>query len=282
MAIILCYLYLQSRKEREDSINNVLESSSFEISEQKNIALQASKMSALGEMVAGIAHEINTPLSAIKLFLSEAITELENNKEIDKTAVLNYLHKSDATIERIAKIIKGLRTFSRSGELDPFQNYSVQEAIEDALILCGDRFTTDGVELIWKIPPETISIECRPVEVTQVLLNLVGNAIDATAGLPERWVDLQVSQTPDFVQFRVTDSGPGIDPIILDKIFQPFFTTKEIGKGTGIGLSISMGIIKGHGGRLFVDPGSINTCFVVEIPKKQGLETELLSLEGVI
>lgn len=271
LAIVLAYLYLQAQHEVEESQDV-----------QKNIALQASKMSALGEMAAGIAHEINTPLCAIKMFLGEAISELEKGTACNSLELATYLHKSDATIDRIAKIIKGLRTFARSGELEPFQSYSVQEAIEDALILCGDRFHTENVELNWEIPPETLMIECRPVEIIQVLLNLMGNALDAVSSLQERWVRLQVTHTPDFVQFRVTDSGPGIDPIILDKIFQPFFTTKDIGKGTGIGLSISMGIVKGHNGRLFVDPGALNTCFVIEIPKKQGMEAEILSLEGVI
>lgn len=232
-------------------------------------------MSALGEMVGGIAHEINTPLAAIKMFLGEAISELEKGTTADPLTLANYLHKSDATIDRIAKIIKGLRTFARSGELDPFQEFSVQEAIEDALILCGDRFKNEGVELNWEIPASTIMIECRPIEITQVLLNLLGNALDAVSKLEKKWVLLHVSDTPDFIQMRVTDSGSGIDPEILDKIFQPFFTTKEIGKGTGIGLSISVGIIKGHNGRLFVDPGQLNTSFVIEIPKRQSLEWTL-------
>ncbi|KYG63609.1 hypothetical protein AZI87_14530 [Bdellovibrio bacteriovorus] len=280
VAISLCHLYLESQKHAAQTIA-VLESKSQELQEQKTIALQSAKMSALGEMVAGMAHEINTPLAAIKMFLSEALYEIENNKA-DNSTLIGYLHKSDATIDRISKIIKGLRTFARSGETDPFQPYSVQEAIEDAMILCGDRFNTEGVELRWEIPAETIPIECRPVEITQVLLNLMGNALDAVGKLDQKWIELNVSQTPDFVQMRVTDSGPGIDPLVLDKIFQPFFTTKDVGKGTGIGLSISMGIAKGHNGRLFIDPGHVNTSFVIEIPKRQNLQIEDLSLEGII
>ncbi|KYG60929.1 hypothetical protein AZI85_10775 [Bdellovibrio bacteriovorus] len=281
VAVVLCFLYLEAQRQANEAIA-LLEAKSLEAQEQKNIALQSSKMSALGEMVAGMAHEINTPLAAIKMFLSEALYEIENNKTGDTTVVVNFLHKSDATIDRVSKIIKGLRTFSRSGDADPFQNYSVQEAIEDAMILCGDRFNSEGVELRWEIPAETIPIECRPVEITQVLLNLMGNALDAVGKLEEKWIELNVSQTPDFVQMRVTDSGPGIDPLILEKIFQPFFTTKDVGKGTGIGLSVSMGIARSHNGRLFIDPGHVNTSFVIEIPKRQGLQIEDLSLEGII
>ncbi|WP_291516129.1 ATP-binding protein [Bdellovibrio sp. ArHS] len=280
ISLALCLLYFEVQGHVRKNIA-ALESKTRELQEQKGLALQSAKMSALGEMVAGMAHEINTPLAAIKMFLSEAIYELDHNKS-DSTTVINYLHKSDMTIDRISKIIKGLKTFSRSGEADPFQTYSVQEAIEDAMILCGDRFNVDGVDLRWEIPAETITIECRPVEITQVLLNLMGNALDAVSKLEQKWIELNVSHTPDFVQMRVTDSGPGIDPLLLEKIFQPFFTTKDVGKGTGIGLSVSMGIARGHNGRLFIDPGHVNTSFVIEIPKRQGLRVEDLSLEGVI
>ncbi len=281
--ILLCTMVvLKMRENIQASILKMSTAADIELNEQKNIALQAAKMSALGEMVGGIAHEINTPLAAIKMFLNEAISELERGEQSDKDALADYIHKSDATIDRIAKIIKGLKTFARAGELDPFTDFSVQECIEDAVILCEDRFKSDSVDLRWEIPASTIMIECRPIEITQVLLNLMNNALDAVSKLPEKWVTVQVDDTPDFVQFRVTDSGAGIPPEHLEKIFQPFFTTKEIGKGTGIGLSISVGIIKSHNGRLFIDPGHLNTSFVIEIPKKQNLEMDLSELQGSI
>ncbi|QDK45192.1 hypothetical protein DOM22_08495 [Bdellovibrio sp. ZAP7] len=282
MTLLCSIVILKIQKSIQASIHKMSEAANLELNEQKNIALQAAKMSALGEMVGGIAHEINTPLAAIKMFLNEAISELEKGEQSDKDALADYVHKSDATIDRIAKIIKGLKTFARAGELDPFTEFSVQECIEDAVILCEDRFKSESVDLRWKIPASTIVIECRPTEITQVLLNLMNNALDAVSKLSEKWVTVQVDDTPDFVQFRVTDSGAGIAPEYLEKIFHPFFTTKEIGKGTGIGLSISVGIIKSHNGRLFIDPGDLNTSFVIEIPKKQTLEIELSELQGSI
>jgi C4-dicarboxylate-specific signal transduction histidine kinase len=280
MALTCALIILRARQSIENSLKRLAERNDAELAEQRTKALQAAKMSALGEMVGGIAHEINTPLAAIKMFLSEAITELEQGPKADMEALANYVHKSDATIDRIAKIIKGLKTFARSGELDPFQNFSTQECIEDALILCGDRFKSESVDLRWEIPASTIMIECRPIEITQVLLNLMNNALDAVSKLPEKWVALHVDDTPEFVQIRVTDSGAGVPPEHLEKIFQPFFTTKEVGKGTGIGLSISVGIIKSHNGRLFIDPGGLNTSFVIEIPKRQSLEMDLEELKG--
>jgi len=104
------------------------------------------------------------------------------------------------------------------------------------------------------------------------LLNLLNNAHDAIAHLPEKWVRVSVKALGDTVEIRVRDSGRGIPPDIAQKIFQPFFTTKEIGKGTGMGLSISLGIIKAHSGRLTLDESEPNTCFVLSLPLAKSME----------
>ncbi len=260
------FLFLS--KEIERTLAKILSLQSKQLDEQKNIAQQAAKMSALGEMMGGLAHEINTPLAAIKLFLNQAIDEIGSDVP-DLKNLNEFLHKSDLTVDRIAKIIKGLKTFSRAGQSDPFIGFSVQEAIEDAMILCEERFKKEQVDLRWSIPPETIKIDCRPIELTQVIINLIGNAIDAIASSSDKWIELHVSDFDSCIQIRVTDSGWGIPLEMAEKIFQPFFTTKEVGKGTGIGLSISHGIVKGHNGKLFVDTSLNNTSFVIELPKIQ-------------
>ncbi|MEN0059816.1 MAG: ATP-binding protein [Bdellovibrio sp.] len=261
-------LYAVLQKKVSEVVSEFHKVNLTEIEEQKRMIMQASKMSALGEMMGGIAHEINTPLATIKILASQALSEVQSDL-LDIELVTGHLGKIDAMTDRMAKIIKGLKTFARSGEADPMESFSVQEAIEDTIVLCGDQFTNRKVELRWRIPAETIRLECRPVEITQVLLNLVTNALDAVESLSERWIEIELREKNQDIEIRIKDSGAGIKPEVLDKIFQPFFTTKSIGKGTGIGLSISLGIIQSHHGRLYVDAQEATTCFVIELPKNQ-------------
>ncbi len=239
-----------------------------DVIEKTQMLVEASKMSALGEMVGGIAHEINTPLATVKLLNAQALSELQEPIP-DMEKAVEFCSKVDATIDRISKIIKGLKTFSRSGDYDPMQSSSLQVALEDTLILVGDSINSEKIELRWNVPPETIKIECREVELVQVFLNLINNSIDAVRNLSNKWIDVQLKEDIDFVELKFSDSGSGINKDIVNKIFQPFVTTKAPGKGTGIGLSISHGIIANHGGKIFVDTTSANTCFVIILPKTQ-------------
>jgi len=117
--------------------------------------------------------------------------------------------------------------------------------------------------------PEDLCFEGREVEISQVVLNLLSNASDAIETLSDKWIKLSVFSRQDFVEIHITDSGDGIRPEIRKKIFQPFFTTKAIGRGTGMGLSISSGIIQKHRGELQIDSQNPNTCFIIRLPKKQ-------------
>jgi signal transduction histidine kinase len=114
-----------------------------------------------------------------------------------------------------------------------------------------------------------LTIECRPTEISQILLNLLNNAFDAVFSLSEKWVELQVEELPDEIRIQVTDSGSGISKGIREKLMQPFFTTKEPGKGTGLGLSISNRIALKHHGKIYLDESCKNTRFVLVLPKRQ-------------
>lgn len=108
------------------------------------------------------------------------------------------------------------------------------------------------------------------MQISQVLLNLINNAADAIADLPEKKITLKIKKVTHFVEISVVDSGLGIDPAIAEKMMQPFFTTKEVGKGTGLGLSISKGIVEKHKGFISFDFNAKNTTFVISLPKAQG------------
>jgi signal transduction histidine kinase len=224
-----------------------------------------SKMSALGEMSSGMAHEINNPLSIISGRASQLKRAFKRG-DASKETLLKGLEQIEQTGERITKIIKGLQDFSRDTKADKMSPISLDELIKETLFLCQERFHDHGVRLIINNVPE-LTIECRHIQITQVLVNLLNNAFDATMELQERWVKLDFKNDDTEIEIRVTDSGRGIAEDIRSKMMQPFFTTKEVGKGTGLGLAISRGIIEDHQGNFFYDTPSPHTCFVIRLPK---------------
>lgn len=236
------------------------------IEQQEQIA-QHSKMSALGQMAGGIAHEINNPLAVIVADASK-VQLLSERKRLSPEELAASVERILSTTERIAKIIKGLRTFARDGEKDPYQTTAARDIVSDTLEFCYARFKSHGVELRVGDIPETVQFECRPVQVAQVLLNLLNNAFDAISKAPSPWVLIEVLDSAESVQFIVTDCGTGIPKEIADRILEPFFSTKGVGQGTGMGLSISSGIVKNHQGELFLDRESRHTRFVARFPKK--------------
>lgn len=239
-----------------------------ELDEQKTINLQASKMSSLGEMAGAIAHEINTPLATIKILTSQLNHEVQNAMP-DLDNMTAQLTKIENTTDRVAKIVRGLKTFARDGSRDPYETVNVQNVIDDTVALCSEKMKIHNVDIRIKISDPQITMDCRSVQISQVLLNLLNNAYDAIEELSEKWIEVEARALEQQVEIRITDSGGGIDKDTLEKIFQPFFTTKIIGKGTGMGLSISLGILKSHHGSIFVDQTSQHTCFVLRFPQRQ-------------
>ena len=233
--------------------------------EQKLI--QASKMSSLGEMAGSIAHEINSPLTVIALS-AEQLEMAAMDETVDADSVARISGRITETVNRITKIIRGLKSFSRNAELDPMVVTTLSSLVGDTLELCREKFRYKGVDLRVGAIPD-VNLICRPTELSQVLLNLLNNAFDAVenaeANQSQRWVQVAVRVEGEWVSLTVTDSGTGIPETIASRMLEPFYTTKELGKGTGLGLSISKGIIETHGGQLYYDRSNPNTSFVVEL-----------------
>lgn len=244
-----------------------------QIIKQQELLIVSSKMSSLGEMAGGIAHEINTPLAviALKADLLKAASETEEFALDSKAIVADTCEMIHRTVDRIAKIIAGLRAFAREGASDPFQQTEMRYIVKDTLDLCSEKFRGSGVVLQVEMPETELLLSCRATQISQVLLNLLSNSFDATQEraekLTEKWIKIEARDLGAEVELSVTDSGHGILPAIRSKLAQPFFTTKEVGKGTGLGLSISRGIVMDHGGRLILDEQSPHTRFVIVLPK---------------
>ena len=137
-----------------------------------------------------------------------------------------------------------------------------------------ERLKQNCVELRMAPVDTSLRIDCRPTEISQVILNLLNNAVDAVQPLLEKWVELQVRNAGKDLEISVTDSGRGVPEKIRDKMGQPFFTTKQVGQGTGLGLSISKGIVQAHGGHLNLDAACEHTRFVVTLPKAMAVKNE--------
>ena len=239
------------------------------LDQEKAKSLQSAKLATLGEMAGSIAHEINNPIGLIGL-LTNQLLELSEDKSLDNETLVNSLKQIEESVWRIAKIIKGLRSFARDGSEDLFIPSSVKKVVDDVLIFCSERFKQHNVHFKLEMKNESLSVDCREVEICQVLLNLLNNAFDAIQDHADKWIELKVVENPEDVEFHVIDCGDGLSASAKQKLFQPFFTTKEIGKGTGLGLSISKRIAENHGGSLSYITDSPHTCFVFKILKKHG------------
>lgn len=238
------------------------------ILEQQIRAASASKMASLGEMAAGIAHEINNPLAIIS-GNAQQLKDMVESGDFERSGMAELADKVDQTALRISKIIRSLRFFARDGQDDPFEEASACEIVADTLEFCRQRFLSHSIDLRVQEIPLSLILECRAVQIGQVLLNLLNNAHDAIESLPDRWIELAVEDLGAEIRISVMDSGSGISSNIRNRILEPFFTTKDVGKGTGLGLSISKGIMESHHGRIYVDNDSPHTKFVMELPKSQ-------------
>ena len=228
--------------------------------------IAASRMAALGEMSTSIAHEINNPLSIIALTAS-LLQRLVLKPQAEQSEILERINEISATAQRIHKIIDSMKTLARNGELDPLETTPVRRLVADTLMLCRAKFDAAGVTLATDGVPEQLLLRCRPVQIAQVLLNLLNNAFDAVSQTPPRKVAITALERGEQVEIAISDNGTGVTAEARDKIFKPFFTTKKSGKGTGLGLSISRTIVESHGGRLFLDAHPGPTRFVLQLPK---------------
>ncbi|MBA2406259.1 MAG: GHKL domain-containing protein [Bdellovibrionales bacterium] len=234
------------------------------VKERTEQLLQQSKLSALGEMAAGVAHEINNPLAIIVGRSEQVLSRLAKNNLED-----NYLKDSIVIIEdtafRISRIIKALLDFSKQGPQSPYSIETFDKVIEDIKVLCEERFRFYGVKLSVE-GDLNLRLKTRGPQISQVLLNLLNNAFDAVEKENDPWVKVLVQRADHLVRISVSDSGPGIPEADRSKIMQPFFTSKEVGKGVGLGLSISKGIVENHGGSFYLDTKQKATTFVIEFP----------------
>lgn len=239
-ALILIYIRLRARQEQ-----------------QKMTLLQTSKLASLGEMSAGIAHEINNPLAII----DGALRSLRKHRE-DPVKFDERLASLTKSVERISRIVSGLKKFSRSSAGRIRQTTRLSAILNEVMTLSQPKALREVVPVTLEISTDS-AVSCDPIEIEQVFINLVSNAIDAVKGCEAKWVKVKVVEESGDILVQVIDSGAGVPQEIEPKLFQPFFTTKPIGEGTGLGLSIVRGILEDHGAHIRLNRELDHTCFEV-------------------
>jgi len=241
-----------------------------QLEQQAVTMLQQAKMSSLGDMAGSMAHEINIPLEMILGQSSQLLKETGSSNP-NMQVIAGKAEKIQFTVSRIAKIVSSLRTFSRNAEEDPFQNCKFAEIMDDTMNFCGEKFRANHIEIRVR-GDQNLQLQCRPTQISQVLISVFSNSFDAVHNLSEKWMDVHFEARDNTLAIRVIDSGKGIPAEVAEKIMQPFFSTKENGKGTGLGLSTSRDIVETHGGKIYLDPSCPNTCFVIELPISQAIQ----------
>lgn len=214
---------------------------------QKDL-IQTGKLAALGQMSAALSHEFNQPLSAVKSYANNANTLLARGRDAEARENINHI--SDLT-DRMAKISRHLRNFARKPNTS-YGSVLASSVIDDALRMVSSRVREQNAEVIVEKGAPDIWVRAGHVRLQQVLVNLILNALDAMANMDVPRIQITINLENDKVCIRVRDWGTGISDEVLTHIFDPFYTTKEVGKGMGLGLSISFNIVKDFEGELLV------------------------------
>lgn len=267
ISIIISNLEMVNRKAKR--LVSIRENQLYEV---QAAMVHGARLSALGQMAGGIAHEINNPLAIISGKASQ-VFKMANSGNFDNQKLIDLSNSIVSTVERITKIVKNLKLVARDGQKDPMVPVSLAFVLDNVISLCNQKFSNHNVKI--DVPSFTdLRINCREVQISQVLTNLLNNSFDAIQGTENKWIKIEIdaatagsiSNPKSMVHVRVSDSGLGIPEEVLAKLMTPFFTTKDPGKGTGLGLSLSRSIIKDHGGDFYYELHDGHTSFVIVFP----------------
>lgn len=241
---------------------------------QKDLAVaeqtlaQSSKLAALGEMSASVSHELNQPLAAMKTYLAGARLLLHRDRPAE---ALSSFQRIDDLIERMGAITRQLKSFARKGG-EAVEPVDLRASLSAALAMMEPQLRARRIRIDRSLPRRPVMVMADKIRLEQVIINLIRNALDATRGQEDARLDLSVTRGDTEglpAVLRVADNGPGISE--LDRVFEPFWTTKKPGEGTGLGLAISSGIAKDFGGRLTArNPDTGGAAFELQLPVQGG------------
>ena len=236
-----------------------------EITQARDRLTHVARLSTMGEMAAGLAHELNQPLAAIATYAKACQYLIDKGDPADAGEVRDALTQIDKQALRAGEVIRRLRTFVTNREVR-HERVSCQRLLEDLQALARPDARAHDTRLVFEAEPGVPEVMADPVQLQQVLINLIRNGIDAMqiAGSARREIVVRARSVEDGVEFSVRDFGPGLEPVAIANMFNPFFTTKA--NGTGLGLAISRTIVNAHGGKLAHRPDEIGAYFHFTLP----------------
>jgi len=282
VAVLLLLVAYQRRRGRQalragqvalqaahDSLESRVVERTAELREAQAALIHAEKMAALGQMSAGLAHELNQPLAAMRALADNACVLLDSRRHDEARGNLQRIGR---LVDRLGKLTRQLKLFSRkpSGAATPV---TVRAVIASALSLHAERLRAAGIRVEVRVEPPTLRVLADEAQLEQVFINLTGNAIDAVADAPVRCLRIDATECNGRCIVNLHDSGSGIREDILPRLFEPFVTSKAAGAGLGLGLLVSASIVRDFGGRLSgANPAGGGACFSVELELAEPVE----------
>lgn len=251
-----------------------IEERTSEITMIQSQLFQTSKLATLGEMAAGLAHELNQPLTGISLTTGN-MKMLAKRGLLEENVLLESLSTIEGLVKRMSKIIVHIRTFARQ-DVQKFVVMDVNESLDNAMSLMAEQIRLNDIEMSVKKTENLPQVMGEPYQIEQVLINVIANAKDAVnekesilSGKVKEYgkkIGIETACEKGWIKIDIRDNGIGMDEKTKEKFFEPFYTTKEVGKATGLGMSISYGIMKGHSGRIDIDSSEDKgTCISIKL-----------------
>jgi two-component system C4-dicarboxylate transport sensor histidine kinase DctB len=252
---------------------NSLRSFRDQLTEKQAELVQAGKLAALGQLSAGISHEINQPLTAIGHYAHNGVRLLQQGRAHEAEA--NFEQISSLT-KRSTSIIARLKSMARKRR-DSIQTVCLNQVVDHVLTLLQSHSQTHSTEIVVDMPSENNMVMAEQIQLEQVVLNLMSNALDAVAdNLHTKKITIECLHSEGQIELRIADNGPGIAPELYEQVFNPFFTTKEVDQGLGLGLSISYNIIQDFGGQLAVVRHPMKgAIFSLRLPHNSHFQAEI-------
>lgn len=238
---------------------------------------QIEKCASLKELAGGIAHEINNPL-AIIMGRAQLIKIRSKKNSLDPDFLVDSMSKVEEASQRISSIVNALRLITKDSLKEPLTTVEIGRLIENVNTFWGARLKNHEVDFDVKVTCPDYKLRCREAQLTTVLLNLLSNAFHAARSARneyknQAWIKIEVTDTPEGLTIAVSDSGAGVPLALRERIFDPFFTTRDVGDGSGLGLTVSRSIAQDHGGDLTIDDKSQHTKFILTIPQAVAKKT---------
>ena len=253
---------LERLRRAEMQLSNYSKDLEIIVEKRTNELVQSEKLATVGQLVAGVAHELNNPLAIIMGYADLMISDEETDGKF-----ISRLEKIHLATMRCAKIVNNLLKFSQKSKIEK-KVVNINDLIRETLELFEYQFKVNDIKVKRKLQEDLPTTLCDPQQIQQVFLNLISNSYDAMAKQDDnKSFEVIAKLKNDMIVIEFRDTGPGIDKVNQRKLFEPFFTTKEVGKGTGLGLSLSYGIIKEHNGEIEYDSSYTKGAkFIIQLP----------------